>query len=322
MNPERTADIDNYLFGEMSKESHDTFEDQLLSSDELFYEVAERENELVDGFVHGKLESEVEKRFRSSLSRFPARQKKIANAATLQAFIKNEVAPTPATEKVPWYQRLGFAFRVPAFVASALGILLIGLIGLLLVQNSSLNSELAKVNSTNINQLRQREAELQAEIESLRTASGDLMTDLGAERERREGLETELEDLRRQIGTANPTNDSPVTPTIATLILRPSGIRGGPDAVRKLRIDNDEKRVALKIFLPGDATDGTFSVRVNDVSVGSGIKPIMSSGDTKSISAAVTSESFRNGLNRVEVVDSGSKVVSSFAVLCERGPVR
>lgn len=315
------TDIDNYLFGEMSTDTHDAFEDQLLANDALFYDVAERENALVDGFVHGKLDTEVEKRFRNSLSKFPARQKKIANAATLHAFIKDEVASAPIAEKVPWYQRLGFAFRAPAFAASALGILLIGMIGLLLVQNRSLNNELAKVNSDNINVLHQREAELQAEIESLRNASGDLTSDLGAERERRDELEAELADLRKQIGSAKPTNGSTITPTIATLILRPSGIRGGPDAVRKLRIDNDEKRVALKIFLPGDAADGMFSVRVNDVRAGSGIKSMKAAGGT-SVSVAVAAESFRNGLNRVEVVDSNSQVISSFAVLCERGPVK
>ena len=324
MNPERHAEIDNYLFGEMSTESLDAFEQQLLENDELFHEIAERENALVDGFVHGKLDTEVEKRFRSALSRFPARQQKIANAATLQAFIKEELATAPVAENTPWYQRLGFTFLAPAFAATALGLVLVGLMGLLLVQNRNLNNELAKLNAngSNINELRRREAELQAEIESLRTAGGDLTTDLDAERERRTALEIELAKLRGQISNSKPENGGPINPTIATLILRPIGIRGGPDPVRRLKIDNEERRVALKIYLPSETSDGTFGVRVNDLLAGRGIKPVKEPGGASSVSVSVESQSFRNGMNRVEVHDQSSQVVLSFAVMCERGSVR
>jgi hypothetical protein len=290
----------------------------------VFYTVAERENELVDSFVHGKLDPQLETRFRRSLSRFPARQKKIANAAMLHAYIKEEHAAASVAEKVPWYQRLGFAFRAPAFAAGALGLLLIGFIGVLIFQNRSLNSELARLdsNSANINELREREAELQAMLEAERAAGGDLTNDLEAERERRTALEKELSDLRGQIANSKPSNNSPIVPTIATLILRPVAGRGGPETVRTLRIANDEKRVALKIFLPGDTPEGTFTVRVNDISAGSSVKPNRDVGGTVSVAVAAPVNSFRNGMNRVDVVDANAKSVVSFAVLLERGPVR
>jgi hypothetical protein len=324
MNRDRSAEFDSYLLGEMTSDDLESFESDLLADDGMFYSVAERENELVDRFVHGKLDPQLETRFRNSLSRFPGRQKKIANAATLHTFIKEERAATPSPEKVPWYQRLGFAFRAPAFAASALGLLLIGLIGLLLIQNRSLNSELAHLNSNsaNINELRQREAELQAMLEAERAAGGDLTNDLEAERERRTALEKELSDLRGQIANSKPSNNSPIVPTIATLILRPVGTRGGPETVRTLRITNDEKRVALKIYLPGDTPDGVFTVRVNDIPAGSNVKPIRDAGGVVSVSVAAPVSSFRNGMNRVDVVDANSKSVVSFAVILERGPVR
>ena len=322
---EQTSKIDIYLLGEMNEADRDNFEQEIMANDTLFYEVAERENQLVDSFVNGSMHDSIQVRFRETLAKFPARRGKIANASLLRTYIE-ETRTETASENVfvPWYRRLGFAFQTPALAAAALGLLLVGTVGLLFVQNRNLNQQIAYLNSNvqDLDQLRQREAELQAELESLRTAGSDLTTDLEAERERRTALEEELAKLRDRIDKDGAGIDSPIVPTIATLILRPTGTRGAPGNVRRLRLDNNEKRVALKIELPGDRSDGIFTVRVNDISVASEIKPNTASGGTNAVAVTVPSESFRNGLNRVEVFDSNSENVVSFAVVCERGPVR
>ena len=325
MTAEQIATIDRYLLGEMNEFELNGFEDELVADDVLFYEVADRENELVDLYVRGKMTDPIATDFRNSLRIFPARREKLRNAAMFRVHVdESRSAVSAESTPVPWYRRLGFAFQTPALAAGAIGLLLVGVVGFLLVQNRNLNQQIAGLNSNNqnLNQLRQREAELQAELESLRTAGSDLTTDLEAERERRTALETELSKLRNQIDKGDPGSDSPIVPTIATLILRPTGIRGGPGNVRKLLLDNNERRVALKIELPSDRSEGSFAVRVNDVPVGSGIKPNREPGGASSIAVTVTSETFRNGLNRVEVFDSNSQNVVSFAVVCERGPVR
>jgi hypothetical protein len=325
MNAETSAKIDSYIFGEMSEPEQGNFEQQLLANNDFFYEVAERENALVDAFVRGGLEDSVAKRFRDSLAKFPARRAKVSNASLLKVHIDESRSLNAAeTNALPWYRRLGFAFQVPALAASALAFLLVGTVGFLLIQNRNLNQQVASLNSNNqdLNQLRQREAELQAELESMRTAGSDLTTDLESERERRQSLETELSKLRNQLQNGGSANDSPIVPTIATLVLRPMGTRGGPGSVRRLRLDNDEKRVALKIELPADRAEGLFLVRVNDISAASAVKPNRQPGGVSSLAITVPSESFRNGLNRVEVFDSNSQNVASFAVVCERGPVR
>jgi hypothetical protein len=266
-----------------------------------------------------------EKRFRASIAKFPARQAKLSNASLLKTHIEESRATVnTAAEKIPWYRRLGFAFQAPALAAAAMGLLLVGTVGFLLVQNRNLNQQVAALNSNgqNVSELRQREAELQAMIEAERAAGSDLTTDLEAERERRAALETELTELRKKINSDDPGNNAPIVPTIATLILRPAEIRGGPQSVRKLRLDNDEKRVALKIVLPAERSEGTFSVKVNDLAVSNNVKPNSEPGGTHSLAVTLRSEAFRNGLNRVEVFDSNSQNVVSFAVLCERGPVR
>jgi len=324
MNRERSAMIDNYLFGKISNSELESFEQQLMTDDALIFEVAQRENELVDMYVGGKLDSSASEQFRASLSRFPARVKKLQNASLLREYIFEARPSAESAAREPWYRRLGFAFRAPAFAATALGVVLVAMVGLLFVQNRNLNNQIAQLdaNATSLSELRQREAELQAMLAAERAAGSDLTTDLDSERERRSALEAELADLRRQIASKPATNEKPIVPTIATLILRPSGTRGGPPSVPNLRLDNNEQRVALKIILPGDISEEVFSVRVNDVSVSNGLKPRKEPGGANSITVSVGSNTFRNGMNRVEVFDSRPQNVLSFAVVCERGPVR
>jgi hypothetical protein len=325
MSTEQSAKIDSYLLGRMSEAEREKFEDLLLADDGLVYEIAERENQLVDSFVSGSMENSLRNSFRDSLSKLPARREKIANASLLKTYIQETRKSTAdETVSVPWYRRLGFAFQAPAFAAAALGLILVGAVGFLLVQNRNLNRQVASLNSNNqnVSQLREREAELQAELESLRAAGSDLTTDLESERERRTALEAELSELRKSISTGKPGTGLPITPTIATLILRPGGIRGGSSNVRNLRLENDEKRVALKIVLPAEEAEDSFTVKINDVAIANGIKPVNEAGGSNSLAVTVPSQSFRNGLNRVEVFRSSSQNVASFAVVCERGPVR
>lgn len=323
MNAAETAKIDGYLFGEMNEADRDKFDQEMMTDDELFYDVAERENELVDRYLRGDLEDSLAESFRNSLAKFPARRDKLSNASVLKAHIEEGRSAAAEAASIPWYRRLGFAFRAPALAAAAMALLLVGTVGFLLVQNQNLNQQVAALNSNgqNLSQLREREAELQAMIEAERDAGSDLTTDLESERERRAALEAELSELRKQINSNKPLNESQIVPTIATLILRPTGIRGGPENVRRLRLD-DEKRVALKIVLPAERSEGTFSVKVNDIPSATSIKPIREPSGSSSITATVASSFFRNGLNRVEVFDSNSQNVVSFAVVCERGPVR
>jgi hypothetical protein len=326
MNAERSAKIDSYLHGEMTEHDVENFEQQFMADDAVFYDITERENDLVDRFVRGDLKGGDADRFQNSLSRFPHRRIKIANALLLNDYIAEQKQFVLAAEaQFPWYKRLGFAFRTPALVSSALALLLVGTIGFLVIQNRNLNRQVAGLNTNgqSLNELRQREAELQASLEAERAAGSDLTTDLESERERRTALENELAELRKQIASKPPSNDSPIVPTIATLILRPVSGRGGANPVRTLRLDNDEKRVALKIFLPSDVDpNDSYTVRVNDIPAADAIKPNKETGGANSVSASVSTGSFRDGLNRVEVFNSKSQNILSFAVILERGNVR
>src|SRR5688572_32422224 len=107
MNAERSAKIDSYLHGEMTDSEVENFEQQFMADDALFYDISERENDLVDRFVRGDLKGVQVDRFKNSLSRFPERSKKIANASLLREYIAEQKRSVPAAdEQIPWYRRL------------------------------------------------------------------------------------------------------------------------------------------------------------------------------------------------------------------------
>ena len=64
--------IDEYLFNEMSAEEREKIENKFFEDDEVFFAIAERENELVDSYNAGRLNGEQLERFERSLAASPA----------------------------------------------------------------------------------------------------------------------------------------------------------------------------------------------------------------------------------------------------------
>ncbi len=306
--------IDQYLLAEMTDTERENFEDRMMANDALFFSVASRENDLVDGYAGNSLPSQLNERFRSSLSTFPARRQKIANAEVLRDYIADGKGESVSAERVPWYQRLGFAFRVPAIASAALGVLLLGVIGFLVVQNRNLNGEVAQ-----LERLRQREAELETALESERNAAGDLTSDLDSERARRARLEAELKELRRQIANTKPAaNETPLSPTIATLILRPTGIRGGPAPVHRLDLKASVDRVSLLLVLPGDAkADARVDISLNGKPVAKNLKIRTRPDGTKSLQTVINTKDLTTGRN-ILTVNTDTGQVAEYIIQAER----
>ncbi len=316
--------IDHYLFGVMSDTERESFEDLMMADDKLFYAVAERENDLVDRFVANSLSRDLADRFESSLSGFPARRQKVANASLLQAHIaKSRQADKEQTyEALSWFQRLGFAFRAPAFAAGALALLMLAAIGFLLVRNGNLQREVAglkaaQTGDANVSELQKREAELVSILESEKSLSSDLTSDLETERERREKLETELADLRKQISNSRPpVTDTPIAPTIATLVLRPGGGRGEPTLVRKLALSGNEKKVSIVASLPGGATKtATANVELNGSRVANGLRVVTDSEGRRSVSFSTSPDKFLDGSNRLILTDADGNKLGEYVIM-------
>lgn len=302
--------IDSYLFNEMPETERSELEDRFVGDDLLFAGIAERENDLVDRYVRNELSEGDRARFERSLDGLPARRQKVANASVLREFIAGERENKTITiaERTGFFPKLAewFTFRSPVFqFASILAIVLLALASVfLLIENrrlSSIQSDLAAA--------RGREAELASQIENERGVAGDLTAELDAERLRIAELESALAKLR----SGNRDNAPVSTPqpvTIATLVLSPVGIRGGPPPVRRLELERGVTRVAVVVNLPAEAAE-RVSVKLNDEKIGSGLRVVTRNGE-KSISITVPVGRVKEGINDLEVVGSAGDIIAGY----------
>lgn len=306
--------IDKYLFSEMPESEREKFEDRFVSDDDLFYEIAERENELVDLYARGELKGEELKRFEKSLESFPARKQKIENAKILREFIADE---RPENKTITIAERAGFFSRLFSFgpalqFASVAALVLLAVTSIFLFTENrrlgSLQQELAAS--------RQRESELAARIEDESATSGDLTAELAAERERAEQLQADIEKLR--ISGEGPPSVKPPT-TIATLVLSSAVIpRGGSVPVRRLQLTDGVDRVSLVIGVPTEAPGG-LSLTLNGETVARSLTPRLRRGE-KSVAVTIPATKLKAGRNEITVRESDDTVAASYIIVVERTP--
>jgi hypothetical protein len=257
--------IDDYLLNKMSADEREKFENRFFEDDDLFFEVAERENTLVDRYVNRDLSAEKRAAFEHALESLPARREKVSNARVLQDLIADNAPEELQTITIA--ERQGFlsyikdlfTFGTPTFqFASVVVIALLALGSVLLLRD---NSRLSSIEQQ-LAESRQRENELASQIGEERDASGDLTAELNAERDRREALEIELAKLR---SSGSPNTNSMAGPTtIATLVLPAVGIKGGPSPVKRIELAKDVEKVsvlvnALSNVRPGDSLSATLN---------------------------------------------------------------
>ncbi|HEX3101654.1 MAG TPA: hypothetical protein VHQ01_07680, partial [Pyrinomonadaceae bacterium] len=216
-------EIKRYLFAEMSPDERDGFDEKLFLNDELFFDVADLENRLVDAYVRSDLTGDEQARFERGLVLIPSRRGKVANARSLREFIEDE---RPAEKPVEiesrasvWQQLTSFiSGGTPAFATAmaALMVVLVVSIGILLFRNSQKNAEIARLQSdqqrraeleTELESLRQRENELKTTIDNERETSGDISDELERERTHRIEIERELEKTKHE---NPPPSTSPI----------------------------------------------------------------------------------------------------------------
>lgn len=301
-------EIDSYLFNEMSVEEREQFEDRFVGSESSFVEIAERENELVDRYVRDELSQSERGRFEQSLGAFPARRQKVATAKTLREFLASERTDSKTitiAERSGFFAKLAelFSFRSPVFQFAAVGLIAVLALAsiFLLVENrrlGSLQNELAGS--------RQRENELASQIESERETSADLVADLDAERDRIQKLEAEIERLGTSGTTVRPPSNT-VPPTIATLILSPGAIRGGPALVRRVDLPSAATRLSIVLTLPAE-TGERVSLKLNGETVTEN-RRVGSRNGEKIVSITIPVSRIKDGRNEIDVFDgAGTKV--------------
>jgi hypothetical protein len=301
--------IDSYLYGEMPENEREELEDRFIGDGELFAEIADRENDLVDAYVRNELSGDELKRFERSLDAFPARREKLSNAKPLREFIQSE---RPEAKTITIAERSGFltkvadvfSFRSPAFQFASIGlILLLGLFSIFLLRENrrlgSLESELAAS--------RQRESELAAQADNAQDATGALTEDLVAERQRIQHLETEIAKLRDVKGNSQTPEANAVKPTIATILLSPVMIRdpGGPRPVERVEIPSGVERISAVLILDDAPASGSVSVKLNGETLARNVRVQTRPNGEKRISVTIPTSRINATQNELTIYDAG-----------------
>ncbi len=336
-------EIERYLFGEISDEDRAEFEEKFFLDDELFFEIADAENRLVDSYANGKLKGEKAVRFEKSLEKFPERRKKLANAEALQIFIQEEreienPAAVSATTKTFW-DKLSeiFVFRTPAFGLTAAGLLILFLFlsVFLMLENRRKSAEIASLQNgreiqnrendlqTEIAESKKRENELQNQIESEKQTSGDLSLELEKERTRREAIENELEKIRKQTNSGVSAPVQTEAPLIASIVLKPFiATRSGGDerGVKSLTIEKETSRVALNLSITNDSVKkgALVTVKLNDETIAENLPVTAGANGEKSVLLTLQTKDLAEGVNRLTIADASANEVGRYVFRLQR----
>jgi hypothetical protein len=297
---------ERYLFNEMSEDDRERFEETILADDGIFFDVAARENELVDLYCAGKLTGGELERFERTLESLPARRQKVAVAKTLLKFLDAERDSKTITiaERTRWIDYFSFRSPVIRFAAIAAILLLALASTFLLFENRrlrSLQDELAESH--------RRAAELSAQIEVERDTAGELTAALDRERERITSLEEQIVALQGRDRDVLPPKAP--SPSIATLVLSYSGIKGGPaTAVKRLELPADATRLSIVINLPPE-TGEQVTVRLNGETVAQNVR-VRTRNAEKTISVVVPTTRIKDQRNNIEIIDPAGNTVVEY----------
>jgi hypothetical protein len=251
-------EIVDYLLGELGEPEQLRVEENLFKSDEFFDRVAAIENRLVDLYALGKLSEANRKRFEEKYLTTPRRHAAVEASACYVGLLNESSRRRPVGARATWWEflRSFLSDRNMAVQFSLAALLLVTMAaGLLLLAE---RARLKKRADASEAALRQKEEELQRQLELSRRQNAEHQADL--ERARQQGLaqSNREADGRPQDETAHSPSPpdtglarrSP-TPTFATLVLSP-GLRSGSSPTKELIIKPGDKFVRLLVYLTGE----------------------------------------------------------------------
>lgn len=295
-----SEELKRYLFFEADETERGRLEQRFFDDDGLFYELLDLENDLTDRYMRNELDETDKRRFASSLEKSPERRAKLANAKSLQSFIKEEKSVfIVEQEQSNFWERTKLFFRLSAanvqYAAAALIFLLFVGIAFLIFERQRDARELGRLRENE----NQRTAELQSQEQSLKEqiktvaereqnlqiklaeerGQTDILTgELEREQSEKARLERELENLKRQ----KQLPAQSIAPTMATVILAPIGGKGAGNA-KIISINQNTTKIAATLQIPQDSAAETFSVRLNSALLAESLKPSRTKSGNKFI---------------------------------------
>jgi len=178
--------MSRYLLGELSEAEQDWVEEQYFEDNASFERLLRVEGELIDSYVRGELSEHERGKFETYFLTSPHQREKVEFARTLFRATAEKGSAYPIDAKavqshaIPWWLTLRSSMASVSssirYMAGALAMVLILVIGLMWVQNARLENQLNTVRSEML-RLKEQDLKNQAEkershLERSRDASG------------------------------------------------------------------------------------------------------------------------------------------------------
>lgn len=237
----REQTIQRYLLGELTEPERVTLEQEYFNDPQLFEQIVEVENDLVDKHARGLLSPATHGRFKKYYLDHPQRRERARFAEVLRAKLDQakDIEVSASKPTGTWLEQLSAALRGPRLSwAFSIAMLLVSVLaGWFFIETRRLRRELASTESERAaREGHERQLQQQVTNEQLRA----------------EKLSQELERLRVQpeAVSPSPSPDDKLASTFATLILTIGGTRG-TDAARPvvLQIPVGTEQVRLQLNL-------------------------------------------------------------------------
>lgn len=294
--------IVDYLLGRLPESELDELESRYLHDEDLFQELQEVEDELIDDYASGVLPTEHKESFEEYFLRSAERREKLAFAQSMTkravAWQQETVLSLDAKRPLDESTRSGeaklgvklWARKLPAWqrwVAIAATLLLAIGVGALWLRNRELRRQLAAADANN-DKLRQ-DAVAQASI------TAETRAELSAEQQQAQMLETQVEQLQTPSG--NEIHDVIINVALDVGYLVQI-TRGGEKKVKTLNLPANARLVRLSLEV-GKAAFESFNtlLRRSDGSAvwrRSRLKP-RGVGDRRKLNLALPAENLNNG---------------------------
>lgn len=211
--------LKRYLLGEMAESEQSALEAQYFADPQLFEQIVDAENQLVDSYARGEMPAELRTRFERSYLADPARHERVRFAAALTSRVDGrEIAPQPVTSTSSWWQNALVSVRglTPVFrYAIGFATLLVVLFGSWLVFNAWRRQ---RENSQIQANAAQKERERAEQAERERQQTPEVAGGPG---------ETQPTPPPAPVPSVTPTPSPESGPSSVTLALTFGGVRGG-----------------------------------------------------------------------------------------------
>ena len=237
----REQTIQRYLLGELTESEQAALEQEYFNDQQLFEQIVEIENDLVDKYARGLLSTPTRDRFKEYYLDHAQRRERARFAEALLAKL-DETKEVEAAVSKPTANLLERLFGAVgglrlAWAFSIVVLLFAVLAGWFFIETRRLRQELARTESERVaREGRERDLQQQVTNEQLRA----------------DRLSQELEHLRMQpeAPSPSPSPENKLASTFATLILTIGGTRGidaAPPAVLEIPAGTEQVRLQLNL---------------------------------------------------------------------------